>query len=120
MSKSIIIAAAISALVIATPALAQDRGKPAGAPSTGFGGRNGSATVLRDAPRRDAAAGIQREIRSSGVLKPLPSSEAGATQGVTKIGAGTLRATGSPRRPREYSPRPKASNNLKRMGMEAH
>ena len=70
MSKSIIIAAAISALVVATPALAQDRGKPAGTGSTGFDGRNGSATDLRDAPRRDTSDRIGREIRSSGVAEP--------------------------------------------------
>ena len=70
MSKSIIIAAAISALVVATPALAQDRGKPAGTGSTGFDGRNGSATDLRDAPGRDTADRTGREIRSSGVAEP--------------------------------------------------
>ena len=76
MSKSIIIAAAISALVVATPALAQDRGKPAGTGSTGFGGRNGSAIDLRDAPGRDTADRIPREIRSSGVAEPRETSEA--------------------------------------------
>ena len=70
MSKSIILAAAISALAIAAPAFAQDRGEPGGTESTGFGGRNGSATNLRDAPGRDSEGAILRDIRSSGVVAP--------------------------------------------------
>lgn len=111
MSKSMIIAAAVSALVIATPAFAQNSGKPAG-PSAGFGGVNGSATNLRDAPRpgdetrstgfggRKAGGGggnredIKREIRNSGVVEP--------------------------RQTRESAARTKATNNMKQIGLANH
>lgn len=97
MSKTMIIAAAVSALVIATPALAQDRGKPAGSQSSGFGGRNGSATKLRDAPRGGGdkvEEPIKRDIRSSGVAEP--------------------------RQTREQAARTQSTNNLKQMGIANH
>ena len=116
MSKSIIIAAAISALVIATPAFAQDSGKPAGTDSTGFGGRNGSATDLRDAPRRDTSDRIGREIRSSGVAEPRETSEAPARDAGGHIQR-EIRCSGVVT-PRQASGR--STNNLKQIGLADH
>lgn len=103
----------------------------------GFDGPNGSASNLRDAPRParhipDAkvscrktggdgatAGNIPHEIRSSGVLKPLAgqqSSDDGATGGITKVGAGTLRAS-EPGTRREQARRMQSSNNLKQIGL---
>ncbi|MEN3746660.1 hypothetical protein TPR58_05735 [Sphingomonas sp. HF-S3] len=90
MSKTLIIAAAFSALVIAGPALAQDQGKPAG--SGGFGGMNGSATDLRDAPR--------------------PGEQARPA----KRGTGT-RAAPKPRPSKDRPARTQSTNNLKQMGL---
>jgi hypothetical protein len=111
MSKTLIITAAVSALVIATPAFAQDRGDPAGGQSAGFGGLNGSATNLRDAPRPGdetqstgfggrntggSATGdaIKREIRSSRVVEP--------------------------RQTRDRPARHQATNNMKQVGLANH
>ncbi|PXA97914.1 hypothetical protein DMC47_10990 [Nostoc sp. 3335mG] len=72
MSKTMLIAAAFSALIIAGPALAQDQAKPAG--SGGFGGMNGSATDLRDAPRPgEEAKPAKRGTRAA--PKPRPAKD---------------------------------------------
>jgi hypothetical protein len=97
MSKTMIIAAAVSALVIATPAFAQDRGKPAGQ-SAGFGGRNGSATNLRDAPRRGD------EAQSTGF--------GGRNGSATDLRDAPRRGDGSPRT--------RSTNNLKQVGIANH
>ncbi|ATY33811.1 hypothetical protein [Sphingomonas psychrotolerans] len=90
MSKIMVIAAAVSGLVITTSAFAQDRGEPSSSQSAGFGGRNGSATNLRDTPRRDDA--IKREIRSSGVVEPRqtrePASRSQATNNMKQLSLG--------------------------------
>ena len=116
MSKFFIIAAAASALVIATPAFAQDRGKPAGSQSTGFGGRNGSATTLRDAPRRGAAGPK---------VKVFDGNNAGATGQSRGFGgrngsATDLRDAPRPGRTDARPARMKSSNNLKQVGLANH
>jgi hypothetical protein len=122
MSKTMIIAAAVSALVIATPAFAQDRGKPAGQ-SAGFGGRNGSATSLRDAPRRGDEAqstGFGGRNGSATNLRDAPrrGDEAQSTGFGGRNGSATdLRD--APRRG-DGSPRTRSTNNLKQVGIANH
>jgi hypothetical protein len=72
-------------------------------------GADNDAAPARSCRRTDGdgtnAGFIPREIRSSGVLKPLAAvGDDGATGGLTKVGGGTLRAT-EPGAPREHAPR---------------
>ncbi|MEG3151956.1 hypothetical protein U1769_18860 [Sphingomonas sp. ZT3P38] len=114
MSKSIIIAAAVSAVIVTTPAFAQDRGKPAGTQSTGFGGRNGSATTLRDAPRRDTAtqsSGFGGRNGSATDLRDAPRRDTGdSKREIRRSGVVT----------REHAPRTQSTNNLKQIGLADH
>ncbi|MES2443499.1 MAG: hypothetical protein V4574_11775 [Pseudomonadota bacterium] len=139
MSKSIIVAAAVSAFFLAAPAFAQD----AGCPAPGFNGPHGSATNLRDTPSSDPTAaapgrrpGFEGPHGSATNLRDTPSSDPTAahirpatlygrkagddkrqdaqpaprpTGGLTKVGAGTLATTGAARM--------QSQNNLKQVGL---
>ncbi|PSJ40532.1 hypothetical protein C7I55_09370 [Sphingomonas deserti] len=71
MSKIMIIAAAVSALAITTPAFAEDRGKPA----DGQSARSGERRAISDG----ASGGASKpEIRSRGAGKPRQSRERAA------------------------------------------
>ena len=93
MSKTMIIAAAISALVIATPALAQDQGNPADHQSADSGGRSGTGGERTDGAGATGETS-QREIRSSSVVEP--------------------------RQTRKRSRRAQCTNNLKQIGLANH
>ncbi|PSJ37904.1 hypothetical protein [Allosphingosinicella deserti] len=93
MSKTMIIGAAFSAIVIATPALAQDQGGPAHGQSAGSGG--GSSSGGGRTGGGDATAETsQRESRSSRVVEP--------------------------RRTPKRSQRAQCVNNLKQIGLGNH
>lgn len=111
MSTAMIIAAAISAFVITTPATAEGRGKPADGQSAGSGGRNASTSLLGT-----PSGGGEAQLARSGVRR---------MGGGGSIGESSIRETRSsgvvkPRQARGRSERAQCVNNLKQLGLGAH
>ena len=111
MSTTMIIAAAVSAFVISTPAFAEDRGKPADGQSAASGGRNASATSLRGSSgsgEAQLARSGGRRMGGDGSIGE-PSNRETRSSGIVK-----------PRHTREQSERAQCVNNLKQLGLGAH